>query len=63
MENLKSKYPGFTPALAIAVGSIVPKCVGAASPKMAIVPKWIGAKKGCEINGEYWSSQEAHDIL
>ena len=29
----------------------------------SIAPKWIGAKKGCEINGEYWSSQEAHDIL
>ena len=30
------------------VGSIAPKYVGAASPKMAIAPKCI-----CEINGEY----------
>ena len=45
------------------VGSIAPKYVGAARPKMAIAPKWIGAKKGCEINGEYWSSQKSHDIL
>ena len=35
------------------VGSIAPKYVGAVRPKMAIAPKWICAKKGCEINGEY----------
>ena len=35
----------------------------AVRPKMAIAPKWISANKGCEINGEYWSSLEAHDIL
>ena len=36
------------------VGSIAPKYVGAVRPKMAIAPKWICAKKGFGINGEYW---------
>jgi hypothetical protein len=37
------------------VGSIVPKYVGAVRPKLAVVPKSICARKGCEINGENWS--------
>ena len=49
--------------LAQKVGSIATKYVGTARPKIAIAPKWMCAKKGCEINVEYWSSQEAHDIL
>ena len=38
-------------------GYIATKYVSAVKPKMAIAPIWICAKKGCEINGEYWSSQ------
>jgi hypothetical protein len=37
------------------VGFNAPKYVGAVRPKLAIAPKSICARNGCEINGEYWS--------
>ena len=44
------------------VGSIAPEYVGAARPKMAIAPQWIGARKGVKSMGNTGLLKK-HDIL